>query len=65
MLFRSHEIMYDLRRKRGKKFSFRALKIDISKAHDKVRWNFLKAVLVVMKFDSKWINWIMECVTSV
>ena len=61
----AHEIMYDLRRKRGKKFSFGALKIDMSIAYDKVRWNFLKAVLVVMKFESKWIKWIMECVTSV
>ena len=61
----AHEIMDDLRKKRGKKYNFGALKIDMSKAYDKVRWNFLKAVLMVMKFDSKWINWIMECVTSV
>ena len=52
----AHEIMNDLRKKRGKKYSFGALKIDMSKAYDKVRWNFLKAVLVVMKFDAKWIN---------
>lgn len=30
-----------------------------------INWNFLKAVLLAMKFDVKWINWIMECVTSV
>ena len=41
------------------------LKIDVSKTYDRVNWNFLKAVLSVMKFDSKWINWIMECVSSV
>ena len=52
----AHEIMNDLRKKRGEKYSFGALKIDMSKAYDKVRWNFLKAVLVVMKFDAKWIN---------
>ena len=44
---------------------FGALKIDMSKTYDSVRWNFLQAVLTIMKFDSKWIKWIMECVTLV
>ena len=61
----AHEILDVLRKKRGKKYSFGALKIDMIKACDKVRWNFLHAVLIVMKFDSKQIKWIMECVTSV
>ena len=60
----AHEILNVLRKKKGRKFNFGALKIDMSKAYDKVNWNFLKAVLYVMKFDSKWINWIMECVSS-
>jgi len=51
--------------KKGRKYNFGALKVDMSKSYDKVRWNFLKAVFTVMKFDSKWIKWIMECVTSV
>ena len=32
----AHEIMNGLRKKRGKKYSFGALKIDMSKAYDKV-----------------------------
>ena len=39
------------------------MKIDMSKAYDRVNWN-LKAVLTVMNFDSKWIKWIMKCVSS-
>ena len=61
----AHEILNVLRKKKGRKFSFGALKIDMSKAYDRVNSNFLKAVLSVMKFDSKWINWIMKCVSSV
>ena len=57
--------MDTLKKKKGKKFSFGALKIDMSKAYDRVNWNFLKAVLTTMKFDPKWIRWIMECVSSV
>lgn len=34
----------------------------MSKANDRVDWNFLRAILITMKLDLKWI---MECVTSV
>ena len=37
----------------------------MSKAYDKVSWNFLKVVLTVMNFDKKWIKWIVECMSSV
>ena len=35
----------------------------MSKAYDRLNWNFLKVVLIAMKFDAKWIKWIMKCVT--
>ena len=37
----------------------------MSKAYDRVDWNFLKAVLIAMNFNDRWVNWIMVCVTSV
>ena len=37
----------------------------MSKAYDKVSWNFLKVVLTVMNFDTKWIKWIVECMSSI
>ena len=37
----------------------------MSKAYDKVSWNFLQVVLTVMNFDKKWIKWIVECMSSV
>ena len=54
-----------VRKKKGRRDKFGVLKIDMSKAYDRVSWNFLKVVLTVMNFDSKWINWIMECISSV
>ena len=36
----------------------------MSKTYDRVDWTFLKVVLTVMKFETRWIQWIMECVTS-
>ncbi|XP_075659252.1 uncharacterized protein LOC142629156 [Castanea sativa] len=61
----AREIIDVVRKKKGRRDRFGVLKIDMSKAYDRVNWNFLKAVLTVMNFDSKWINWIMEGVSSV
>ncbi|GAU48531.1 hypothetical protein TSUD_98640 [Trifolium subterraneum] len=42
-----------------------ALKIDISKAYDKVDWGFLRGVMTRMGFTDVWIRWVMMCVSSV
>ena len=41
------------------------MKIDMHRAYDKVNRNFLKIVLLSMNFSNTWVNWIMECVTSI
>lgn len=61
----AHEIFDYLGKKKGRKNCFGALKIDMSKAYDRVDWNFLKAVLIAMNFNDRWVQWIMEWVTSV
>ena len=61
----AHEIMDILRKKKGRNDSFGALKIDMKKAYDRVSWNFLRVVLTAKNFSRQWINWLMECVTSI
>lgn len=51
----AHEIIDALRKKKGRKASFGSLKIDMSKTYDRVGWVFLKAILIVMKFEDIWI----------
>ncbi|XP_058784642.1 uncharacterized protein LOC131659471 [Vicia villosa] len=59
------EIIHHLKRKTvGRKASL-ALKIDISKAYNRVDWGFLKGMLMRLGFADKWIHWMMMCVTSV
>ena len=37
----------------------------MSKAYDRLNWKFLKAVILSMNFGTTWVNWIMECVSTV
>ncbi|XP_048599212.1 uncharacterized protein LOC125579275 [Brassica napus] len=42
-----------------------AVKMDMSKAYDRVEWDFLAQVMTRLGFHSRWINWVMQCVTTV
>jgi hypothetical protein len=42
-----------------------AFKLDLSKAYDRVDWDFLQGALLKMGFCQPWVNWIMACVRSV
>ncbi|XP_075649758.1 uncharacterized protein LOC142620243 [Castanea sativa] len=46
------------------KTGFMALKLDMSKAYDRVEWRFMEKVLYRMGFCDKWINLMMECITT-
>ena len=58
------EYFHYMRKKRKGKKRCVALKLDMSKAYDRIEWNFLIEVLQSMGFSQKWQNLIFNCISS-
>lgn len=61
----AHELVSALSSKVDCSQQYVAIKTDISKAYDRVEWNFLEATMVQLGFDSRWVALTMECVRYV
>ncbi|XP_019161023.1 PREDICTED: uncharacterized protein LOC109157626 [Ipomoea nil] len=59
------EAHHYLKRKTQSRTGVGALKIDMSKAYDRVEWRFLRAVMMKMGFSLKWVNILLETVSCV
>lgn len=61
----AYEVMHFLKRKTTGRQAWMAIKLDMSKAYDRVEWSFLEAVLTKMGFSDKVIQLFMACISSV
>ena len=59
----AHEVIHSMRNRKGKK-GFMAIKIDLEKAYDRVRWNFVLKFLDELKIPSYVIRIIEWCLSS-
>ena len=59
------ELMYYLEHKKEGIDGFAAIKLDMSKAYDRLEWGFIKLVMIKMGFHEKWVELIMHCITSI
>jgi hypothetical protein len=61
----AYEITHYLLNKNEGDCGYAALKLDMSKAYDRVKWSFSHKMMERMGFGVQWINLIMKCVTTV
>ena len=59
------EVLHCLKRRTRGRIGDVALKLDISKAYDRVDWGFLQFILRTMGFAEQWISWLMLCISTV
>ena len=61
----AYEMMHHISQKKSGRMGDLALKLDISKAYDRVEWIWLEKIMQKLGFDNKWCALIMKCVTTV
>jgi hypothetical protein len=61
----AYETLHSMHTKMWSKVGYMGIKLDMSKAYDRVEWVFLEAVMRKMEFSEVWINLIMKCISSV
>ncbi|XP_030963604.1 uncharacterized protein LOC115984727 [Quercus lobata] len=54
------ETLHHMKMKKVGKVGHVAIKLDMSKAYDRLEWEFLKKIMEKMGFHPTWVGWIME-----
>jgi hypothetical protein len=61
----AYETMHTMQTRMWSKVGYMGIKLDMSKAYDRVEWGFLEIVMEKLGFPSRWIKLVMECVRTV
>ena len=59
------ETLHSMQKYNGGSYGYMALKLDMSKAYDRVEWYYLEGIMRKMGFRERWINLVMSCVKTV
>ena len=59
------ESLHSMHNHKSTKEGYMAIKLDMSKAYDRVEWSFLECMMKKLGFNERWITLMMLCVSSV
>ena len=61
----THEVLQYLKTSQAEKWCPMAVKTDMSKAYDRIEWEFISQVFKRLGFHDTWTQWLMQCITTV
>jgi len=61
----AYELTHYLNQRRKGKYGVTAIKLDMSKAYDRVEWRFLEKIMLKLGFSGQWVEKVMKCVSTV
>ncbi|XP_075654720.1 uncharacterized protein LOC142624873 [Castanea sativa] len=61
----AYETLHYMKNHNSRNSGYMALKLNMSKAYNRVEWSFLRDVMIKMGFSDRWVALVMECVTIV
>ena len=60
----AYELLHRMRNRRKGKVGHMVVKLDISKAYDRVDWKFLQNIMCKLGFDQRWVQVAIETITT-
>lgn len=61
----AYETVHTMRKKSQRRKGYMAIKLDMSKAYDRVEWLYLEGMMRTQGFPERWIHLVMRCVSTV
>ena len=59
------ETLHHMKNQKSKKGGFMAMKLDMSKAYDRVEWIYLVRIMEKLGFCEKWVSLVLECISTI
>lgn len=61
----AYELLHTMQSRQKSRVGSMSIKLDMSKAYDRVEWDYLEAIMLKLGFGERWTTLIMPCVRSV